>query len=746
MVTVQELENAKIDARTIGESVNENKIVTPRYGAPFKSMPMIAEEMQSVIGTIIAGGVPANIVLDGNQAQDEINLYGGKKYDMPAGGYLVGGLVRLDNGDIVKSTVPNNTVNPNVDMTGWIKENSASQIFDQEGVSLQDVNNRLQAGRVYFSQFGAKTIEQVAGFDCTSIFQMAMYACAQAKKQLCINVSGTYKVNAAGAKSGLIAAVTLDSAYSGLTVVGEGDVVIKAIGTNDDFFSMFKILNAKNIEFQNIMFDGNGTKYFSSIDPNKFENAYSAFYTRSDSDNAVENLTFYQCHFKNTGESAVTSYGSSGTPLPHYFSNNINFVLCGFENIGAHGIGSNEWKNSRVQACDFKNIGMKRLVGIVGSGLAVDFSGGCEDCVATINNVDGAGGGFKAETHTYGSVDQASKRITFSRNTIKNLWSSGRMLDEDFSIYYGIRLNAIDCIADDNTIESFSHAIWFGGKSVNSSAVNNKIRKTSMPASDGIFFENSADTYGGNSASLNVITNCIRNGINLQGNRNSAWSNKISGCGVGGVHINYARNAVAKCNECFNNTGYGIRVSKKTETASVMGNDCYDTRPVGSKTQTTGIQVAPVFDEASNIQVQANNVRDNATSDYSMSDINTYTLSHYGFKEVFSGSAPLGGLWKNADRILQSFYAVGRIKGWVCSVTGGASRGVLTLSTAVTIGHWWTWHTGTTAWEVTITGTTAATTPDITGKVVGDTIVHGTATLTLRSLTTAAFVSEGVYA
>ena len=49
MVTVQELENAKIDARTIGESVNENKIVTPRYGAPFKSMPMIAEEMQSVI-------------------------------------------------------------------------------------------------------------------------------------------------------------------------------------------------------------------------------------------------------------------------------------------------------------------------------------------------------------------------------------------------------------------------------------------------------------------------------------------------------------------------------------------------------------------------------------------------------------------------------------------------------------------------------------------------------------------------
>lgn len=74
MVTVQELENAKIDALTIGESVNENKIVTPRYGAPFKSMPMIAEEMQSVIGTIIAGGVPASIVADASgKTQQQIN-------------------------------------------------------------------------------------------------------------------------------------------------------------------------------------------------------------------------------------------------------------------------------------------------------------------------------------------------------------------------------------------------------------------------------------------------------------------------------------------------------------------------------------------------------------------------------------------------------------------------------------------------------------------------------------------------
>ena len=59
-------------------------------------------------------------VVDGNQTQDQINLYGGKKYDMPMGGYPLNARVLLDNGDIVKSAIPDNTNNPNADMTGWV--------------------------------------------------------------------------------------------------------------------------------------------------------------------------------------------------------------------------------------------------------------------------------------------------------------------------------------------------------------------------------------------------------------------------------------------------------------------------------------------------------------------------------------------------------------------------------------------------------------------------------------------------
>jgi len=135
MVTVQELENAKIDARTIGESVNENKIVTPRYGAPFKSMPMIAEEMQSVIGTIIGGGVPAGIVLDGNQTQKEINLFGGKKYDMPDGGYPIDAKVLLDdNLTEVTNAVAANTANPNSDMSGWVYKLTGQQSLNAKNI------------------------------------------------------------------------------------------------------------------------------------------------------------------------------------------------------------------------------------------------------------------------------------------------------------------------------------------------------------------------------------------------------------------------------------------------------------------------------------------------------------------------------------------------------------------------------------------------------------------------------------
>lgn len=101
--------------------------------------------VNEVVGAIIGDpdfqGIGADKVYDGNQTQDQINLFGGKKYDMPVGGYPADGLVRLDNGDIVKSTIPNNTNNPNTNLTGWIHKNAAQLLLDNSGKNQQEIND-----------------------------------------------------------------------------------------------------------------------------------------------------------------------------------------------------------------------------------------------------------------------------------------------------------------------------------------------------------------------------------------------------------------------------------------------------------------------------------------------------------------------------------------------------------------------------------------------------------------------------
>ena len=64
----------------------------------------------------------------------------------PGKTYLLNERVMLENGDIVKSTVPNNTNNPNIDMTGWVPETSKSVSNPSDLATLQNPKNKQ---RVY---------------------------------------------------------------------------------------------------------------------------------------------------------------------------------------------------------------------------------------------------------------------------------------------------------------------------------------------------------------------------------------------------------------------------------------------------------------------------------------------------------------------------------------------------------------------------------------------------------------------
>lgn len=141
--------NDVIDTNTIVQT-SEEVNVTLSDGSVVPNMnKRIADygnKVLSVNGEVGAVSITDTDIPSGAyQKQSDINMYGGRKYDMPVGGYQPNAKVLLENGDIVKSTVANNIINPNEDMTGWVKTNDASQIFDESGLSQQEINNGVES-------------------------------------------------------------------------------------------------------------------------------------------------------------------------------------------------------------------------------------------------------------------------------------------------------------------------------------------------------------------------------------------------------------------------------------------------------------------------------------------------------------------------------------------------------------------------------------------------------------------------
>lgn len=100
------------------------------------------ETTDKVLGGPLPEGV-ANLHAQALANQNALSrLFAGLPFDptftAQVGGFPVGGKVSLDSGDIVRSTVPNNTNDPNVDMTGWraSKEAPSPEWFGAKGDSV----------------------------------------------------------------------------------------------------------------------------------------------------------------------------------------------------------------------------------------------------------------------------------------------------------------------------------------------------------------------------------------------------------------------------------------------------------------------------------------------------------------------------------------------------------------------------------------------------------------------------------
>ena len=326
-ISTQDIVDAKRDIEDIGEAVNEVKIVSPRYGEDFKSLPMIAAEGQAVISTfesngqssinsfdataqntinewqdavntiVVNDGVPALAVSDASGVtQQEVNDLTGAPYRAKAGGYNIGERVILDNGDIVRSTVAGNTVNPNVDMTGW--ENPAE---DQRKI------NQTLIGRL-FSSFGAypDDIDKAAENDVALGLAIASGGSIIFDGFYHIAFSAAHVIN-----SDLT--LTTQKNGDGFNVVSRTQPV--RIGDNVNF----------RIDSMKIRASGVSGGLFSTVSDLTYVNAVDVI----DSDIDVGTMRLFSSDFSTTADPETTQYGIKHVKILNNIIANAGILFAG---------------------------------------------------------------------------------------------------------------------------------------------------------------------------------------------------------------------------------------------------------------------------------------------------------------------------------------------------------------------------------------------------------------------------------
>lgn len=115
--------------------------------------------MQRLAQIAVDKGWEASFVVSaGGDNQQEINDRGGSYWREKPLGYDINSRVMLENGDIVKSTVANNTNDPNVDMAGWVNSGDAqflyyTQLKEYAESTVGNMLNAMNDNKVYLMKF-----------------------------------------------------------------------------------------------------------------------------------------------------------------------------------------------------------------------------------------------------------------------------------------------------------------------------------------------------------------------------------------------------------------------------------------------------------------------------------------------------------------------------------------------------------------------------------------------------------------
>ena len=364
-------------------------------------------------------------------------------------------------------------------------------------------------------------------------------------------------------------------------------------------------------------------------------------------------------------------------------SRNINVIRCTFKNNRTYGINAaGDVDGYKIERCSFE----------IDSG-HVTFAG--IDSLVTLAPV--------------------VRDCTFIGDGTKNAINLGG----------GALRNLQGVVIANNSFDGFLTAIINSTGTIEGTVIEGNyfknISASSSTSRGGRFINN---YVGENCASITVGTDMVvtNNVVNTQ----NAATNGIS---VSGARAIVANNFVKDC------TQRGIHVN-------VGASDCLIVNNIVQSL--TGAAIGIFLQSSTNglpSTVLNNQILGDFTTNESIADDHRY-LRFAALSQTKTNAVPDNGLFTLGALVKNGSPAVGSPTGWVCTVAGAAYEDTRADTTAYTVGQWILWDSGTTVWKCTTAGTSGSPAPSIAGLVVGGTVVDGTVTWTMMSLTAATLVAE----
>ena len=397
-------------------------------------------------------GWAAELILDKSGAtQQQVNYNGGSKWQSRVSGYLKNERAVLANGDIVKSTVDGNTIDPNMNMTGWIPV--ATSKHNPDYYKLPTDNNDAAA----FQRLVATNPTKIAltpskEYDLGTTLITLPVGCVVEGNGAKIKVSGSNvgltprpmlrtRLTALSAKGTRIISVTDTAGFN------VGDIVHLYIGA-DTTLSADPYYTAIQYDESDVGYTGQ-MNTISAIDTvNKTVTLQNVLLYKTSDKGYLQKVYTDLYHFKDLTieHDGQTSPGLMYNYVCNFFTTNVSYTN---PNGGVKGVSPNQTFNL-VKVIHQSSFNCHHFGPYIGKAVCMHFNHGTVNGSVSFGNIDAhyfSDGGIVMYA---GPVNILSYRNNYKFHT---LTLNGAAATDASAVYFGAKCR--DCTSDGDNLDGF---------------------------------------------------------------------------------------------------------------------------------------------------------------------------------------------------------------------------------------------------------------------------------------------------